>query len=111
MSYHELRLTDLMSPATVIDDGIPDVAQFLLIRGPHAFLGTIWNGCGPSFNGSMSDGKNQTYVRPAAFDVDYGVPFGLCSEVVGQAGLFRREWSKAEVEHDCNTGANKIVMK
>ena len=31
---------------------------------------------------------NQTYVRPAAFDLDYGLPAGLCAEVAGKAGVF-----------------------
>ena len=57
-------------------------------------------------------GRNQTYDRPAAFDVDYGTPSGgLCAEVAGKAGVFRREWTKAIVEHDCNTGKSSTKMK
>ena len=56
-------------------------------------------------------GRNQTYDRPNEFDVDYGTPNGLCAELAGKPGVFSREWSKATVQHDCNTGKSSIVMK
>ena len=86
-----------------------DVARFLLTRGPYAFLGTSWVGCEPD-NGVEGGGHNQTYVRPACFDVDYGTPAGLCVEKKGSPGVFSRTFSKATVEHDCNTGESSIKM-
>ena len=56
-------------------------------------------GCAPS-SGPDGGGENQTYVRPAAVDVDYGHPVELCKEA--EPGVFRRSWSKADVELDCN---------
>ena len=62
MSYHELRLKDLLAPGSIID-AVQDVARFLVIRGPMAFLGTAWVGCAPN-NGTEAGGHNMTYVRP-----------------------------------------------
>ena len=55
--------------------------------------------------------SNETYVRPAAFEVDYGVPAALCTEVVGQPGLFQREYTRATVSFDCRTNKSSIMMK
>ena len=50
-------------------------------------------------------------ARPAAFDVDYGVPVGLCFETKPGSGVFARHWTKAVAQHDCNTGKSSIAMK
>jgi len=65
-----------------------DLANFLLIRGPYAALGHGWHGC------------SKKYPRPAALDGDYGQPEGLCKEV--SSGVFRRKYTKATVEMNCN---------
>eukprot|EP01088_Endostelium_zonatum_P009664 TRINITY_DN2294_c0_g1_i1.p1 TRINITY_DN2294_c0_g1~~TRINITY_DN2294_c0_g1_i1.p1 ORF type:complete len:424 (+),score=76.26 TRINITY_DN2294_c0_g1_i1:67-1338(+) len=65
-----------------------DLANFLLIRGPYAALGHGWLGC------------SLKYERPAALDSDFGHPEGLCHEVSN--GVFRRKWTKATVEMNCN---------
>eukprot|EP00658_Telonema_sp_P-2_P051107 TRINITY_DN39131_c0_g1_i4.p1 TRINITY_DN39131_c0_g1~~TRINITY_DN39131_c0_g1_i4.p1 ORF type:complete len:137 (+),score=34.55 TRINITY_DN39131_c0_g1_i4:21-431(+) len=57
---------ELIDPAT-------DLAHFLALRGPYGFIGTSWVGCAPD-NGYEGGGRNQTYARPASFDVDYGEP-------------------------------------
>merc|ERR1712190_525517 len=95
------------APASFVDPE-SDVARFSLTRGPHAFLGTGWVGCEPD-DGVEGGGHNQTYVRPVAFDQDYGMPKGLCAEVAGKPGVFAREWTKVTVQHDCNTGRSSIT--
>jgi hypothetical protein len=57
-------------------------------------------------------GSNDTsYRRPAAWDVDYGEPLGLCQEEPSSSGVFVREWTKATVSIDCRTEETRIVMK
>eukprot|EP00911_Craspedida_sp_UC1_P001382 UC1_evm1s1043 len=73
-----------------------DVAMFLLVRGPYAWIGHSWMGCN---TGEVAD-----VVRPAAVDVDYGKPVdAYCAETAKGSGVFKRRWEKADVEMDCNT--------
>lgn len=44
-------------------------AEFLLTRGPFAWLGFGWSGC-----------FSVPRPRPALWDIDYGVPQGVCGE-------------------------------
>ena len=75
----------------------------------YAYLGTSWVGC---VGEGESRHSNETYVRAAAFDVDYGVPMdGVCKQSTAQPGVFTREWSKAAVQHDCNSGKSSLRMK
>ncbi len=74
----------------------------------YAYLGTSWVGC---VGEDQERHSNETYVRPTAYDVDYGVPLGICKEKAGQRGVFVREWSKATAQHDCNTGKSSLQMK
>ena len=76
-----------------------DLANFLLTRGPYAWLGHGWLGC------------SQPYVFPPELNVDYGEPKGLCAETSAGSGVFVREWTKATVSMDCNTWTPKIVPK
>ena len=57
-----------------------------------AWIGTGWVGCAPA-SGPEGSGLNQTYVRPAEVDVDYGSPTGLCKE--SAPNVFTREYTKA----------------
>eukprot|EP00040_Diaphanoeca_grandis_P013021 m.65878 g.65878 ORF g.65878 m.65878 type:complete len:539 (+) comp23614_c0_seq1:190-1806(+) len=107
MSYMPLRLKDNL-PGSVVD-AASDVAKFLLVRGPFAFLGTGWVGCEPD-NGVEGGGRNQTYARPSEFDIDYGTPLGLCSETKANSGVFSRMYTKATTTHDCATGKSTVVM-
>lgn len=86
------------SPASLTDFR-QDLANFLLIRGRYAWLGHSWKGC------------SQTYDFPQALNRDYGEPEGLCHETAPGSGVFRREWSKASVEMDCNTWTPTITKK
>ena len=108
MTYYELS-TKRHSPGWPTD-ATAQVARFLLTRGPYAFLGTGWVGCADGW--FKLPEYNETYARPAALDVDYGVPVqGVCRESAKQPGVFSREWSKALVKHDCSTGESAITMK
>jgi hypothetical protein len=44
MTSHKLSLRDSHSPGALVD-AKSDVARFLLLRGPYAYLGTGWVGC------------------------------------------------------------------
>jgi hypothetical protein len=59
----------------------------------------------------VGGGHNQTYARPKEFDVDYGVPVGLCKEDAQKKGRFVREYTKATAAHDCSTGVSSVTMK
>jgi hypothetical protein len=61
-----------------------DIANFLLVRGPYAWLGHGWLGC------------SREYEVPPLLNADYGEPTGLCSETAPGSGVFTREWTKAE---------------
>ena len=75
-----------------------DLANFLLVRGPYAWLGHGWLGC------------SHEYPFPPEFNLDYGQPVGLCSETAPGTGVFRRRWTKANVEMDCNVFKGAIDM-
>ena len=83
----------------VLPDFDNDLANFLLVRGPYAYLGTGWLGC------------SHTYLAPAALSVDYGVPSGLCAETAPGSGVFSRDFSKSTVTMDCASWSSTIVMK
>ena len=78
---------------------LEDLASFLLVRGPHAFLGAGWAGCDcyPSFY--------------SGFEGDYGVPVASYAETAHGSGVFAREWTKAMVSFNCSSGTATIAMK
>ena len=76
-----------------------DLATFLLLRGPYAYLGYGWSGC------------NVKFAFPDAFKIDYGTPNGLCAETAAGSGVFTREWSKATVSMNCNSYVGTVTMK
>ena len=70
---------------------LQDLAAFLLIRGPYAWLGHGWTGNGNHYKNNWSP----------LFAVDYGRPLtDSCTEDSARPGVFRRSWTKAEVEMD-----------
>jgi len=75
-----------------------DLATFLLIRGPYAWLGYGWVGC------------NIEYEFPAALKADYGVPLGTCSETGPGTGVFTRSYTNAKAQMDCNTWTGSVTM-
>ena len=76
-----------------------DLVNFLLVRGPYAWLGHGWKGC------------SKNYPFPPEFNVDYGEPTGLCRETAPNSGVFTREWSKATVTMDCKAWKGTITKK
>lgn len=68
-----------------------------------AWIGYGWTGCSAG-----SAPANQTYMRPSAFDVDYGTPLGLCYETAQGSGVFVRSWTHATILTDCNSGERHI---
>lgn len=94
-----MGLTDGASPSPPAVD--EDLATFLLVRGPYAWLGTGWLGC------------NALPVLPAPLTIDYGVPLtSYYNETEpGVSEVFVREWSKASVQMDCKAWKGTITMK
>merc|ERR1711871_1308114 len=76
-----------------------DLANFLLSRGPHAFLGHAWKGC------------SKQYAFPDALNLDYGEPTELCRETAPDSQIFTREWTKASVKMNCASYEATITMK
>jgi hypothetical protein len=86
-----------------------DLATFMLIRGPYAWLGYSWLGC--TSNEVPGFGTNR-YTSPAdipQLQVDYGVPTG--PYVQSSPGVFTRDWTLATVTMDCITYTPSITMK
>jgi hypothetical protein len=77
-----------------------DVANFLLVRGPYAWLGNGWSGCGFG-----------TAEFPAQLNLDYGDALGLCQESAPSSGVFTREFTKSTVQMDCSTYTPTITWK
>lgn len=76
-----------------------DVATFLLVRGPYAWIGNGWEGCpaaGPT-------------PLPDDIFLDFGMPLGNLTQPV--QGVFQREWEKATVQFDCNTYNSSFLWK
>jgi hypothetical protein len=78
--------------------GTQATAEFLLTRGPYAWIGFFdWQ--------SLAN-----WPRPPEWDKDFGVPAGPCAETGKGTGVFTRSWSKATVSWDCNAAAGTIKM-
>jgi hypothetical protein len=97
--------------------------MFLLARGQYAYIGYAWQGCQclatDSYDASTCIGsQNLTYELPELLERDYGEPVGVggqhghsrCAETSAGSGVFRREWTKAAVQMDCNTWTATIEM-
>ena len=91
--------------STEVLDFDADLANFLLVRGPHAWLGHGWLGCSRDYSAATSGANG------VALNADYGEPTALCQETGPNSGVFVREWSKATVTMDCNVWKSQIKMK
>jgi hypothetical protein len=78
-----------------------DTAQFLLVRGPYAWLGYGWSSCRTP----------NTFERPPEVDVDYGEPLGFSAETAPGSGVWSREFTKYNVTLDCNNWAASFTPK
>jgi hypothetical protein len=92
---------DMVYNWTSILDLAHDVANFLLVRGDHAYLTCGWAPCADKV------GWNTTL-----FDADYGKPVDeICHETAPKSGVFVREWSRATIKMDCNTWTPSFTFK
>merc|ERR1712224_453076 len=102
---HCVRNDTLQHSAMMMNAGASDsyeqsLAAFLLLRGPYAWFGSAWHGCG-----------NTPPKRSPAVDADYGEPEDLCTETAKGSGIFKRHWTKVTVTLDCNEWKAQIVPK
>jgi hypothetical protein len=95
--YNATTMHSLTGDHATLPNLAQDLATFLLLRGPYAFLGFGWSGCGAAA------------VFPEELGRDYGEPTGFCSET--QTGVFERDWTHATVRMDCNAYVGTVVMK
>jgi len=84
-----------------------DLAAFLSIRGPYAWLGYSWIGCNEF---PVTPKSDIVYHFPPALSEDYGEPLGLCAETSEGSEIFVRKWSKATVTLDCKNWQGSIDM-
>eukprot|EP00037_Helgoeca_nana_P017407 m.165099 g.165099 ORF g.165099 m.165099 type:complete len:237 (+) comp23978_c0_seq2:699-1409(+) len=88
-----------------------DMAHYLVARGPYG-----WIGSGKVLGWQLSHwwAPGQTRLvtpldfRPHWFNVEFGEPLNRCSEPT--AGVFTRNWTKADVTVDCRSMAGDIRM-
>ncbi len=80
-----------------------DLATFLLVRGPYAWIGYSWEplGCHPDIAWEY---RNEMAT-------DYGTPISTCEETSAGSGVFTREWTKATVTMDCPNWKGSIQLK
>lgn len=89
-----------VEPSDALAQGEQYTAEYLLTRGPYAWLGYSWCGC-----------TKEERPRPPQWDVDYGMPNGPCAETGKDTGIFMRKWTKASVQWNCITGMGKITVE
>ena len=66
-----------------------DLTTFLLVRGPHAWIGYGFVGC--ALWDENVGGPRQLFERPPLLDtLRVGAPPGLCEETVPGSGVFSR---------------------
>jgi hypothetical protein len=85
----------------------PELAAFLLARGPHAYLG--WGEWGMSWPAGMtwnSSGGVVLPLPPLLASGDWGAPPAQCTE--GAPGTFSRDFPAGRVTLDCDTYAATI---
>jgi hypothetical protein len=88
-----------MNPANLTQVN-EDIANFLLYRGPYAYIGNGWLGC------------SRDYEYPAILNTDFGEPIdALCHETAPNSQIFVREYTKATIQMDCNTYTPTFTMK
>lgn len=95
------------------------VAAFMLIRGPHAYIGWSWLSC----SGDCFAGKQQCPSTSPGYTIpydatlnglvgpDYGEPLEVCHEERPGSETFVRQWSKATVTVDCKAWTSSIDLK
>lgn len=111
---------------------LQDLANFLLIRGPFAWLVRFLRPAPPAKSKNPArekspmltqtlllpnpqgwgwKGCSRDYYFPPEFHVDYGTPAALCGETAPNSGVFVRQFDKSTVQMDCNTWTPTITHK
>jgi hypothetical protein len=86
---------------------LADLAMFLLVRGPYAWIGHGFVGC--SLWDEKVGGPGQLFERPPLLDtLRVGAPLGLCAETVPGSGVFSRKWTGAHASFDCGTATGSV---
>lgn len=76
-----------------------DIAAFLLLRGPYAWLGFGWSGC------------LTYYPFPDELYMDVGTPIAPFHETVpGASNVFVRNYTNAFVSFDCNVWVGNVTL-
>ena len=96
-----------LTPGHNATDPLPQLAQdlaaFLLMRGPHAYIGYgVWGMSWPTGIAFDSHGGPRVPLPPS-LQRDYGAPVTRCKETGSGTGVFVREWTHASVQLDCNS--------
>ena len=97
--YNATTMHSLSGDHATLPNLAQDLAAFLLLRGPYAFLGFGWSGCGNKVS------------FPAELGLDYGEPQGFCSETAPGSGVFTRAWTHADVALNCTSYVGTVTMK
>ena len=103
-------------PFTGASDINNTVAAFMLIRGPHAYLGWSWVSCsGDCFSKTCpAPPGNQIHydvTLGGLTETDYGEPTEVCHETAAGSNVFVREWTKATVTLNCSDWSSSIKPK
>ena len=96
----------LVSPG-VLPAYMQDLASFMLVRGPYAWLGYGWQGCTNGDTHGMASGYG---LWGKEMDEDFGHPLETCHETAEGSEVFERKWSKATVQLDCKAWKGTIKM-
>jgi hypothetical protein len=105
---HDYAALPLMYELSNITAGGPpppavdlDLAFFLLIRGPYAWIGFNWIGC-----------DYEHWALPPQLRIEYGEPLGPFFETLPSvSGVFVRNFTGADVSVDCSTFTSTITRK
>ena len=81
-----------------------DVAAFLLIRGPNAYIGHGWIGCVDS-----SVTAETLYPRPSIVEKNIGLPIDTHCITVGD-GTYTRKYTKAVASFNCNSMTGDVTF-
>jgi len=94
------------NPATYVtlNHPVTDVAAFLLIRGPNAYIGHGWIGCVDSNVTAAT-----LYPRPSIVEKDIGLPIDTHCIAVGD-GTYTRKYAKAVASFNCNSMTGDVAF-
>ena len=83
---------------TTLEQFDEDLAFFMLVRGPFAWLGYSWTFCA------------SVYTMPDALFLEYGDPLAVCSETSPGSGVFVREFAHATASFDTKSYKGSVLL-